>query len=113
MFRWFWMVFDGVRCFFWKVLDGGAVSINSSAQKTIFFEKMSKKVKVLDGGGGLNKFLGVKNEILKKYVPKCHLSWEMTENEWAQQGPTNEWANRAQQMNGPNLFYLSPFVFTS
>ena len=66
-FGWFSMVFDK----FWMV---GAVSINSSGQKTTLFEKMSKKVKVLDGGGGLNKFLGPKNDILKKYVPKCHFS---------------------------------------
>ena len=45
---------------FWIV---GAVSINSSGQKTTFFAKISKNVKVLDGGGGLNKFLGVKNDI--------------------------------------------------
>ena len=32
-------------------------------------------------------------------------SWEMTENEWAQQGPTNEWA---QQMNGPNRAQKNP-----
>ena len=72
------MFFDGFRLFFDKFWMVGAVSINSSGQKTTFFEKMLKKVKVLDGGGGLNKFLGVKNDILKINVPKPHFSMNMS-----------------------------------
>ena len=45
---------------------------------------------VLDGGGGLNKFLEQKNDILKQYVTKSHFSWEITENEWAQQEALGE-----------------------
>ena len=41
-------------------------------------------------GGGLNKFLEQKNDILKQYVTKSHFSWEIAENEWAQQEALGE-----------------------
>ena len=44
-----------------------------------------------------NSKIESKSDRQNRNDPKCHFSWEMTENEWAQQGPTNEWAQQ-----GPN-----------
>ena len=51
-----------------KVLDGGGGLNKFLGVKNDILKNMSKNVKVLDGGGGLNKFLGPKNYIKKIYV---------------------------------------------
>ena len=58
----------------------GAVSINSWSKKTTFFEKTSFLCQVLDVGGGLNKLLAGKNDILITNVPKCQFFMKMTKN---------------------------------
>ena len=60
--------------FFVKFWMLGALSINSSGQKTYFFEKTSFFCQVLDVEGIINKFLGVKKDNLIKNVPKCRFS---------------------------------------
>ena len=60
------MVLDGFRWFsivFWQVLDGGGGLDKFFGPKNDIFWKNVENVKVLDGGGGLNKFLGVENDI--------------------------------------------------
>ena len=57
-----------------QVLDGGGGLNKFLVEKTICQKKTPCLSQVLDVGGGLNKFLEQKNDILKQYVTKCHFS---------------------------------------
>ena len=68
------MVLDGFRWFsmvFWKVLDFGGGLNKFFELKTDILKKMSQNVKVLDFGGIINKFFELKTDILIKNVTKC------------------------------------------
>ena len=94
------MAFDGFRWFsmaFWKVLDGGGGLNKFLGPKNVF--RKCKKSQSSGWWGGLNKFLGVKNDILKNMSQN-----DIFHEKWLKMnGP-----NRAQQMNGPNRAQMNP-----